>query len=628
MMTAAQKLTALRKALKAAQVDGFLLPVGDEFLSEYPPASAQRVAWLTGFEGSAGTAVVLADKAALFTDGRYTLQAAQQVDGALYEIHNMMELSAARWAAQQLALSQEEARSGDRAGREQARTPRHSMSQQAKAETKKLAYDPWLFSARQQATMETAAEEYGVELVALAANPVDPLWVGRPAAPVGPVLAYPERYAGEASLAKRARVCEAVREEGADALLVTATDSVAWLLNIRGTDTPNTPLVLATALLECDEKAPEGRVTLFVEPERVPENVKEHIGAGVEIVAPAGMQAWLVKKLANREVLLDSQHAPSVFAHWLEEEGQDPIYAEDPCQRLKAAKNKVESSWARKAHQEDGAALVRLLAWLDKEVTGGKLDELSVTAQLLAFRREAKGFQSPSFDTIAGFGPHGAIVHYRATEETNRKLKGQGLFLLDSGGQYLGATTDVTRTVAVGKPTVEQKEAFTRVLKGHIALAAVVFPQGTSGAQLDVLARAALWEAGLDYDHGTGHGVGSYLGVHEGPQRISKMPNQVALKPGMIISNEPGYYKTGKYGIRIENLVQVVKKPEISKSKVFLGFETLTLAPIDRRLIVGKMLNDKERCWLNEYHARVFRALFSLLPVADQRWLAKATQPV
>ena len=583
----AERLSRLRDELARRGLAGLLVPMADEHQNEYVPPRAQRIAWLTGFTGSAGLVIVLADTAALFTDGRYTLQARAQVDASLYELRHISDEPAADWLAERLTVGA------------------------------RLGFDPWLFTADGAARFRAAAERAGASLVPLEDNPLDAVWADQPAAPLAPVVPHELRYAGEASADKRGRVAQGL---GADAAVLTATDSIAWLFNIRGGDVAHTPLALAFATLRSD-----GTADLFLDRRKLTPGLDAHLGNAVALREPAEF-AGALAELAGKRVRVD----PAVSAAWvferLEAAGAQIVRAADPCQLPKACKNEVELAGARAAHRRDGAALARFLHWL--ELNADRTDELAAAERLEAFRREDPLFRDTSFDTISGSGPNGAIVHYRSTSETNRKLPAGSFFLVDSGGQYLDGTTDVTRTIAIGAPDAEMRDRFTRVLKGHIALARCRFPEGTTGSQLDALARLALWQAGLDYDHGTGHGVGSYLGVHEGPQRISKLANTVALKPGMIVSNEPGYYKTGAYGIRTENLVAVARQEIAGAEKPMLGFETLTRAPIDLAAVEPSLLDSAERAWLNDYHAEVRAALRPQLDAAAADWLDRATRAI
>ncbi len=599
---AAARLAALRGELKRRGLAGFAVPHADEHQGENLPGRAQRLTWLTGFNGSAGIALVLGDKAAIFVDGRYTLQVRDQVDTALFAPQHVTEEPPAAWI--------------------EANLPKDG----------KLGYDPWLHTRKQVETLGKAAEKAGGALVAVADNPIDALWTDQPPPPVAPVVAHDAAFAGRSSAEKRQELAESLKKQGLAAAVLTLPDSIAWLLNVRGGDVASTPLPLSFALLGED-----GTVQWFIDPRKPAPGLARHLGNGVEIRPPAELGAALdTAGAGGRPVLADPGSAPAWIFQRLEAAGAAVTEGEDPCQLPKARKNQTELAGTRAAHSRDGAALTRFLAWLDSEAraraeAGNPVGELEAAARLAAFRRGDGDYRGASFDTISGAGANGAIVHYRASAETERLLESGSLYLVDSGGQYRDGTTDVTRTVAIGAPSGEMRDRFTRVLKGHIALATVRFPKGTTGSQLDPLARAALWRAGLDYDHGTGHGVGSYLGVHEGPQRISKVANGVALEPGMIISNEPGYYKTGAYGIRIENLVVVVESaPEgdFEGERPLYAFETLTLAPIDRALIAAELLTEEERAWLDAYHARVRETLTPLLDEATATWLAGVTRPV
>ncbi|HEV8014262.1 MAG TPA: aminopeptidase P family protein [Stellaceae bacterium] len=588
----AERLSRLRRELARCGVDGFLVPRTDEYQGEYVPESAQRLAWLTGFTGSAGLAIVLREKAAIFVDGRYTLQAAAQVDGKLFEHRHIGDEPPGSWI-------------------EGALQPGQS-----------LGYDPRLHTLGEVARYRAAAEKAGGKLVAVDSNPVDAVWADRPAPPLAPVVPHELRFAGESAAAKRRRIAAAIGEAGADAAVLTAPDSIAWLLNIRGGDVPHTPLPLSFAVLHRDES-----VDLFIDRRKLTAAVLAHLGNAVRIADPAEFGAFLASlAAAGKRVLAD----PALSAAWVFDRlGEAALRAPDPCQLPKACKNAVELAGTREAHRRDGAALTRFLAWLAQESASAKLREIEVSDRLEAFRRDGTNFRDLSFPTISGAGPNGAIVHYHASRATERVLEPGSFYLVDSGAQYLDGTTDVTRTVAIGAPSAEMKDRFTRVLKGHIALALCVFPKGTSGSQLDALARASLWQAGLDYDHGTGHGVGSYLGVHEGPQRISKLPNAQALLPGMIVSNEPGYYKTGAYGIRIENLVVVEKRDGLGEAgREIYGFETITLAPIDRAAIDPSLLEPQEIAWLDRYHAQVRDTLTPLVDARTAAWLAQVTRPL
>jgi Xaa-Pro aminopeptidase len=589
---ATARLAALRAELARRGLDGWLVPLTDEHHNEYIPLRAHRLAWLTGFTGSAGMAIVLRHRAAIFVDGRYTLQVRQQVDAGLFEPHHITDSPPGKWLA-------------------------------ANAPAGRLGYDPWLHTVDEVERLSTAAANAGGSLVAEAGNAIDAVWPDQPAAPLTPVVPHAEAFSGEPAPAKRARIAQGLAEAKVDATVIAAPDSIAWLLNVRGDDVPHTPLPLSFCVLKAD-----GAIDLFVDDRKLSPETREHLGNAVAVRSPSEL-AQALDALGKSRVQCD----PATGAAWifdrLQKAGAQVVRAADPCQLPKARKNAVELDGTRAAHRRDGVALARFLAWLAREAPTGKLDELTVAARLEECRRVGEHFRDTSFDTIAGSGPNGAIVHYRSTPATNRNLQPGELFLLDSGAQYLDGTTDVTRTIAVGQPSAEMRERFTRVLKGHIALATARFPAGTSGSQLDALARHALWQVGLDYDHGTGHGVGSYLGVHEGPQRISKVPNTVALEPGMIVSNEPGYYKTGAYGIRIENLIAVRPAPTVEGAeRPLLEFETLTRAPIDLALVDTSLLSPAEIAWLNDYHAKVRAEIGPLVDAETRIWLQQATRAI
>lgn len=586
------RVTRLRAAMKAAGIDGFLIPRNDEHFGEWVPARAERLAWLTGFNGSAGMAIVLADRAAIFIDGRYTLAVRDQVDLDIFETRHVTDEPASAWLADVMQPGQ------------------------------KLGFDPWLHTQAGLAAMGRAVKAAGAELVAVDDNPVDAIWDDQPAAPMAPVVPHDMAYAGETAEAKRQRIAALVTGQGADAAVLTLPESIAWLLNVRGGDVPRTPLPLGFAVLHGD-----ARVDLYMDPEKIGPETRDHLGNAVAI-APKAAFAGGLGSLKDKRVIIDRPSAVQAVTDRLTAAGADVVAGDDPTMLPKACKNPVEVQGSRAAHIRDGAAVSRFLAWLDRTAGDGSVDEMMAADRLEAFRRENDLIRDLSFDTISGSGPNGAIVHYRVTAETNRNLLPGELFLVDSGAQYLDGTTDITRTVAIGTPSEEMRDRFTRVLQGHIALAAVRFPKGTTGSQLDPLARAPLWQAGLDFDHGTGHGVGSYLSVHEGPHRISKMHSTVALQPGMIVSNEPGYYKAEGFGIRIENLVTVVAQTVEGGERPTLGFETLTLAPIDQRLIVTDMLTTAERGWLDGYHARVAEMILPLVDAETATWLRAATAPL
>ena len=589
----AERLTRLREELGSRGLDGFIVPRADEHQGEYVPPCGQRLTWLTGFTGSAGLAIVLRDRAVLFVDGRYTLQAAAQADTGLFEICHLIDEPPPRWLA--AALKPEMV----------------------------LAYDPWLHTPHEVERFRAAAEKAGAVLSAVTDNPLDRVWSDRPVAPIAPVVPHPEPFAGESASSKRIRIGRALQGEDVAAVVLAMPESIAWLLNIRGADVPHTPLPLSFAVLRQD-----GAVTLFIDRRKLVPGLDRHLGNAVTLLPPEQLGPTLDElAAAGGRIQVDPASAASWVFDRLEAVGAKIHRAADPCLLPKACKNPIELDGTRAAHRRDGAALSRFLAWLAREAPRGGLSEIAASDRLEAFRRGGEHFRDLSFPTISGAGSNGAIVHYRATPETEKRLESGTLYLLDSGAQYLDGTTDVTRKVAIGEASDEMRDRFTRVLKGHIALAVARFPKGTTGTQLDGFARRALWQEGLDYDHGTGHGVGSYLGVHEGPQRISKAANTQPLLPGMIVSNEPGYYKTGAYGIRIENLV-LVQPADGSAEREMLAFETLTLAPIDRNLIDPSLLEEEEIAWLDRYHMGVRETLTPLVDADTARWLAEATQPI
>jgi len=590
----ALRVAALRTELARRGLTGFIVPRSDRHQNEYVPASEQRLAWLTGFAGSAGVAIVLMERALLFVDGRYTLQAREQVDTSLFAIEHLVETPPDRWIEENLAI-------GDR-----------------------LGYDPWLHTVEGAERLGKACATAGATLVAVEPDLIDAIWAGRPAPPVGAVTLHDVRFAGEAAEDKLARIRAEVAKLRADALVVSDPHAVAWAFNIRGADVAHTPLPLAFAIVP-----QAGRPSLYVDGRKLSNDVRNRLEALADVREPSDfVDALGALGRQKQTVRLDQATAADALARLVTSHGGKVTRAPCPIALMKAVKNEVEIAGARAAHLRDGAAVTRFLAWFDREAPRGKLSEIEAVAALESFRRDTGLLKDISFPTIAGAGPDGAIVHYRVTIKSNRVVAPGELFLIDSGGQYEDGTTDITRTIAVGEPTAEMRDRFTRVLKGHIAIARAIFPEGTTGAQLDSFARQFLWAQGLDFDHGTGHGVGSYLSVHEGPARISKL-GTTALKPGMILSNEPGYYKTGAYGIRIENLVLVVAAaPVPGAEKPLYAFETLTLAPIDRRLIVAEMLTPDEASWLDRYHARVFEALSPLLDADSRAWLTAATRPL
>ena len=589
-MTPADRLAALRAELARAGVDGFLIPRADEYLGEYVPASGERLAWLTGFTGSAGLAVVLMDRAALFTDGRYTTQAAQQSDTSLWEQRHITEQPAADWLAEHAA------------GR-------------------RIGYDPWLHA---EAAL-TRLERPGLTFLPLAANPLDAAWADRPAPPMAEARPHPLRYAGVAAAEKRANAAEALRAAGEDAAVLADPHSLAWLLNIRGGDLDHTPLALGFALLRADASA-----EVYMDPAKVPAETRTHLGNDVVVRPRAELPAALAG-LAGKTVRLDPEATPAWFAARLREAGATIAPGDDPCRLPRACKNTVEREGARSAHRRDAVALARFLAWFAAAAPTGRETEISAAERLLAFRREVALFQAESFPAISGAGENGAIVHYRVTPASNRPIRPDECYLTDSGGQYLDGTTDVTRTLWTGPGPAPQtlRARYTRVLQGHIGLATLRFPKGVAGPHIDAIARHALWQAGLDFDHGTGHGVGSFLSVHEGPASISRAAKPVPLAAGMILSDEPGYYLPGQYGIRIENLLLVRESErQPDQTKPFLEFETLTLAPYDRALIEPALLSPAERSWVDAYHARLLALVAPGCDGATSAWLEEACRPL
>lgn len=593
VLCAAARLRALREELARHKLDGFIVPMTDEHMSEYIGAYAKRLTWLTGFRGTAGSAVVLAAEAAIFVDGRYTLQVRQQVDERHWSFQSVPETSVAVW-----------------------------LSERA-SEGARIGYDPWLHSRSWVAATRAVLVEKGVELVAVAANVVDAVWADQPSPSNAKLVGHPAHVAGQSSAEKRRDVADWLSAKKADGVILSALDSIAWTFNVRGQDVPRTPVALAYALVNADATA-----DLFIAPEKLTEEVVEHLGSAVRVHSRDAFDKHL-RTLENNRIAVDPERTVAAIFEWLETAGAKVIEARDPAILPKAIKNAVEIAGHKAAQVRDGAAVSRFLHWLSTEAPKGAVTELSAAARLREFREATGQLRDLAFDTISGFGPNGAIVHYRVSEETSRRIVPGTLYLVDSGGQYLDGTTDVTRTIAIGEPNAEMRDRFTRVLKGHIALARTVFPPGTRGGQLDALARQYLWSAGLDYPHGTSHGVGSYLCVHEGPQRISCTgDNTEPLVAGMILSNEPGYYKAGEYGIRLENLVLVVEREIAGAETKMLGFETLTFAPIDRTLIDVTRLTQDERAWVDGYHADVMRIIGSQLEGEAKAWLMRETQPL
>jgi Xaa-Pro aminopeptidase len=581
-----ERLAALRTEMQRLDLAALIVPRADEHLGEYVPAGAERLAWLTGFTGSAGLAVVTGQAAAVFSDGRYVLQLQAQTDPALWERRHMVEAPAPAWLAAQLA-GQKDARVG---------------------------YDPWLMP---EEALKPYAEA-GLTLVPLAANPIDAVWADQPPPPLAPAVPHGLALAGRSASDKQAEIAGLLREQGLDAAVISDPASLAWLFNIRGADVPYTPFALGFAIVQAD-----GPCDLFMAPEKLPAETRAWLGNNVGLFDRAALPAALAR-LSGRRVRLDPAASPAWFAQTLRAAGAEIVPGLDPCMLPKACKNAVEQDGSRSAHARDAVAVCRFLHWLDGQA--GLATEISAAAALLSFRAAQEGFRGESFAAISGSGPNGAIIHYRVTPETDRTLQPNEVFLIDSGAQYVCGTTDITRTVWTGPLPAPAllRDRYTRVLKGHIAMATLVFPRGVCGAHIDGFARSALWQAGLDYDHGTGHGVGSFLSVHEGPVSLSRAARPVPLAAGMILSNEPGFYAPGEYGIRIENLLLVRPAAFAAATKPFLEFETLSLAPIDRRLIEPSLLTAAERDWLDAYHARVAREVMPHLDAESAAWLAGA----
>jgi Xaa-Pro aminopeptidase len=599
MSTYEARLAALRAQLKKDHLDGFVVPICDEHMSEYVGDYAQRLGWLTGFGGSAGSAVVLSEEAAIFTDGRYTLQVREQVDGTNWQYVAVPQTSIADWL-------KDHASGGARIG-----------------------YDAWVHTKGWVESATKALAAKGAELVAVKSNPIDAVWADQPHKSDAKLMVHSDQYAGQSSAEKRASVAEWLTANNLDSTVISALDSVAWLLNVRGSDVSNTPVALSFVLAHAD-----GTADLFVAPEKVDDTVRTHLGNAVRLRSPSEFVPEL-GSMSGKRVGVDPDRAVAAIFGALQHGGAQIVEARDPTILPKAVKNQVEQSGHRAAQARDGAALSRFLHWMSETAYQGGLNELSAAARLKAFREDTGMLKDLSFDTISATGPNGAHCHYKVDETTNRVIEPDSVYLVDSGGQYLDGTTDVTRTIWVGpgNPTAEMKDRFTRVLKGHIALATAVFPEGTRGAQLDTLARASLWQAGLDYAHGTGHGVGSFLAVHEGPQRIAKFAGGQAgsdepLQAGMILSNEPGYYKQGEYGIRIENLVLVEDREIAGAEGRYFGFETLTFAPIDKTLVDVSLLNAHELRWWNDYHAKVLQIVGPQLEGGALAWATNACAPL
>ncbi|WP_086739575.1 aminopeptidase P family protein [Erythrobacter colymbi] len=594
------RLAALREELKRRGLDGFIVPISDEHMSEYVGDYAQRLGWLTGFGGSAGFAAVTLTHAAIFVDGRYTVQVREQVDGNLFEYRSVPKDTLAGWLS-------DVCESGAR-----------------------IAYDPWLHTWAWVEALEKRVAAKGIVMVPAESNPVDAVWADQPTPSPAIAIPHADDLAGRSSADKRAAVADWLAKEGHDAVVIPALDSVAWLLNIRGSDVSHTPVALSYVIAHKD-----GSAELFIAPEKVTPELTRHLGNAVTIRDRAAFEGALGSAFAGKSVALDPDFAVVGIAQALRAGGASFAFKQDPTILAKAIKNPAEQQGHRDAQARDGAAVSKFLRWLEIEGPKGGVDELSAAAKLAAFRAEDPGLRDLSFDTISAAAGHAALPHYKVDEDSNIPIPPGSIYLVDSGGQYPGGTTDITRTVWVGpgEPTQEMRDRNTRVLKGHIQLARAVFPQGTAGGQLDVLARQYLWEAGVDYAHGTGHGVGSFLAVHEGPQRIAKPSGGQAgtgqeLFAGMILSNEPGYYKQGAFGIRIENLVLVEERQIAGQEGTYLGFETLTFVPLDRKLIDTGLLTAEEIAWVDGYHAQVRALLNPRLSGDDLAWLERETQPL
>ncbi|MGO4572440.1 aminopeptidase P family protein [Microvirga sp. 2TAF3] len=588
-----KRIAKLRTELSRRGFEGFIVPRADEHQGEYVPKSAERLAWLTGFTGSAGTAIILHDKAALVVDGRYTVQAAEQVDTSVITPVQMAETSAEDWIAANL-------RSGAT-----------------------LAYDPWLHTSDGLKRLEQAAARAGGKFAPVDMNLVDVIWIDRPAPPQAPVRPHPLEYAGETATSKLQRIRDKMAEAKVDALVVSDPHNLAWAFNLRGGDIGHTPLPLGYAIIP-----KEGRAGLFFDPAKMTNEAGSAVGELADFVDISHFQGALDSLgQAKGKIRIDAATGAVALIRRIEAAGGYVDVGADPTSLMKAVKNQAEIAGSRSAHLRDGAAVARFLAWLDREAPRGQLTEIDAVDALEAFRVETGALKNVSFPSISGAGPNAALPHYRVSRSSNRRIENNGIFLIDSGAQYEDGTTDITRTIIVGEPTAEMKDRFTRVLRGHIAIARSVFPKGTSGAQIDAFARQPLWEAGLDFDHGTGHGIGSYLSVHEGPQRIAKT-GLTPLEVGMMLSNEPGFYKQGDYGIRIENLILVEPHTIAGGDREMMGFETLTFAPIDLRLVEPSLMTADEIKWLDAYHAEVREKIAPHVDAETRAWLEKATRPV
>jgi Xaa-Pro aminopeptidase len=592
------RIAALREWLAGNKLDGFLVPRADEHQGEYVAERSERLRWLTGFSGSAGVALIMRDRAHIFVDGRYQLQVRGEVDMSIFTVENLIETPPPAWMKDNLGKGA------------------------------RIGFDPWLHTVGDVKALKASAEKVGAELVPLERNPIDILWTDQPKPPLAPVEIHPNALAGELAKDKLARLAAGLQKEGASHAVLTDPSSIAWTFNIRGNDVPHTPLALGFAVLAAD-----GPHMLFMDKRKLPREPEAYLTQLADLYQPGALEAEITKLAkSGARIALDPALAADRLRMLVEDNGGKIISATDPARLPRATKNQAEIAGARAAHRRDAAAVIKLLAWLDRQ-PAGSLDEITVVTRLEQSRAAiGEETQMPlreiSFDTISGAGPNGAIMHYRVSHQSNRKINSGELFLLDSGAQYQDGTTDITRTMAIGTPTEEMRERFTIVLKGMIAISMLRFPPGTRGQDIDAFARLAHWKAGLDFAHGTGHGVGSYLSVHEGPQRIAKTGTEKLLE-GMMLSNEPGYYKEGHYGIRIENLILVTPPEQITGGEIAMhGFETLTLVPIDNRLIRPELLDADELSWLNAYHARVLNEIGPMLGGEELKWLEAATAPV
>ncbi|EFO44744.1 aminopeptidase P family protein [Vibrio parahaemolyticus] len=586
------RVNAIREWLAQHNIDALLIPHEDEYLGEYVPAHNERLHWLTGFTGSAGAAVITQDKAAIFVDGRYTVQVTKQVPNELFEYRHLIEEPALDWIQDNLTANAS------------------------------VAIDPRMHSS---AWLDMAQAKLAgkLELNILSSNPIDELWHDRPAPVVSDVRLMPTEAVGQSSESKRKEIAQLVAKAGADSAVITALDSICWLLNVRGLDVSRLPVLLSHAILHADSS-----VEYFLDPARLPAEFAAHVGTGVTVHHPEALQSRL-EAMSGKKVLLDPAISNAWFKLVLQNAGASVIAAADPCLMPKAAKNEVEIAGMKACHIRDGVAMSKFLCWLDAEVAAGNLhDEATLADRLEAFRKEDPTLMDLSFDTISAAGGNAAMCHYNHENQPEPgKLELNTLYLVDSGGQYLDGTTDITRTIAIGQPSAEMIKQFTLALKGHIGVARARFPKGTRGYQIDTLARQHLWAEGYDYDHGTGHGVGHFLSVHEGPASISKKQIDVPLTEGMVLSNEPGYYRADAFGIRIENLELVVETPTNGDFPV-LSFESLTRCPIDKRNINVDMLTRPELAWLNDYHQKVWEQISPLVEGEVKEWLREATLPL